>query len=735
MTRIMEVPPSRQEKSNLMKNILIIQPRLAACQSNLSGHRESNAQGPLRGETTPKAMARLMTGFAALALFSTTAAAGTDKTLVSWVTLANTTQQGGSALTIQSGDQFDGIVIGEKVPGKWMAGSDFYRRIQNDQQANAVEKADSKTLIQMAVVYKGNQISIWRNGEPYASHEANNIDLLGDKDNLAVFGLRHEGAASGQNLQGSIEDARIYDRALSADEIRKLQPNQPSAIKPYAWWSFEKGKETDLIGRFPINNLLGGAKIESGRLLLDTGTAALIAAARKTEGDSLVTFETPSMPANPPDDWLTYHLLHPGPGGAMPGDPNCAIYWKGRYHLHYIYNHKAGFAFAHVSSTDLVHWTWHPTTLFPKTTGHGMFSGTGFITKEGKPAIIYHGQGSGRNQVAFALDDNLEQWTKPVPVIPEPINGKGPDMSNWDPDCWLNGDTYYALSGGGNPSLMKSSDLKVWEFLGPLLHDAYPENLGVPKGEDISCANMFKLGNKWMLLCISHGLGCRYYLGDFKDEKYLPDFQALMSWNGNNFFAPESILTKDGRRVMWAWLLNLPVAPCGIQSLPRELELPDDGILRIKPLRGLEALRYGMKQEEVPMVKSDTVHRLTEISGNTLELEVTFKSSQAKEFGLDVLCDSNGENGVRIACLPESKTLRVGTVNAPFELRNGEDLTLRVFIDKNLVEVFANDRQAPVSAGKYVPGNLSMRLFSRGGDAVLKNKVTAWKMKSIYTNR
>ena len=27
----------------------------------------------------------------------------------------------------------------------------------------------------------------------------------------------------------------------------------------------------------------------------------------------------------------------------------------------------------------------------------------------------------------------------------------------------------------------------------------------MPKGEDISCGNMFKIGKKWMLLCISHG--------------------------------------------------------------------------------------------------------------------------------------------------------------------------------------------------------------------------------------
>ena len=67
----------------------------------------------------------LMMGFATLALCGV-AVAGTDKTLVSWVSLANTTQQGGSALTIQQGDQFDGIVFGEKVSGKWMAGSEGF---------------------------------------------------------------------------------------------------------------------------------------------------------------------------------------------------------------------------------------------------------------------------------------------------------------------------------------------------------------------------------------------------------------------------------------------------------------------------------------------------------------------------------------------------------------------------------------------------------------------------------
>jgi len=665
----------------------------------------------------------------------------TDKTLVSWVCLANTTQQGGSALTIQAGTRFDAIVFGEKAAGKWMAGSDWFARTQNDQTANAVEPADGQTLIQMAAVYKGRQVSLWRNGEPYVAYEANTIDLLSPQDARAVFGLRHEGATTGQTLEGSIEDARIYDRALTAEEIRKLVPNQASTVKPVAWWTFENDQETDRTGRFPFSHLSGGAVIEGGRLVLPQG-GALVATARKITAGL-------AMPENPPKTWLTYHLAHPGPSGAVPADPNPAFYHKGRYHLHYIYNHKDGFAFAHVSSTDMVHWVWHPTTLTPRTTGHGMFSGTGFFTRDGVPAMIYHGQGSGRNQLAFALDDALEAWSKPVALEPLTAAGQKPDMRHWDPDCWLMGDTYYALSGGSHPKLMKSQDLKQWLYLGDLYHERFPAGLGVDKGEDTSCANMFKIGNKWMLLCISHGFGARYYLGDFKDEKYLPNHHALLNWARWDFFAPESLLTQDGRRVMWAWctpwvndmqktgraknfdrLLNTAFCQQGIQSLPRELSLPEDGVLRIKPLRELEALRHDKKSESDITVKSDTLRLLQDIQGDALELEVVIASPQAKEYGINLLCDERGESGFTIAFGVGCKALTVDYVKPPFELKENEDLTLRIFIDKSMVEVFANDRQAAVAWHEYPPEQQRVSLFAKGGDLAVK-RVTAWQMKPI----
>jgi len=318
--------------------------------------------------------------------------------------------------------------------------------------------------------------------------------------------------------------------------------------------------------------------------------------------------ETPVIPKSLPKTWLTYHLAHPGPGNAFPGDPNPAFFWKGRYHMHYIYRHRSGFVFAHVSSEDMVHWDWHPTVLGPTTMGHGMFSGTGFITQDGRPAMVYHGQRSNRNWISYALDENLDQWTQPHEMTPRDKDGKlMTDMPYFDPDIWIKDGIYYGVNGRSNKEpavIMKSENLKDWDFIGELLHPEFDEEkLGVGRDEDISCANMFRLGNKWVLLCISHKLGCRYFIGDFKDEQFLPEQHGLMSWAGPECFAPESLLTPDGRRVMWAWCAprgaRRPLGKklqTGIQSLPRELSLSDDNKLLIQPLRELKKLRTGEKK-------------------------------------------------------------------------------------------------------------------------------------------
>ena len=474
---------------------------------------------------------------------------------------------------------------------------------------------------------------------------------------------------------------------------------------------------------------------------------------------------TPALPEDPPTTWLTYHLAHPGPGTAVPGDPNPAFFWKGRYHLHYIYKDREsrrkengrdlGPDWAHVSSEDMVRWKWHPTVLGPKTMGHGMFSGTGFFTKEGKPGIIYHGKTSNRNWISYAMDDKLDQWSKPELVLPNDKDGQPvTSMPYFDPDLWINNGVYYALNARSSsqaPVIMKSDNLKDWDYIGEFLHPDFDEQqLGVGKHEDISCPNMFKLDDKWVLLCISHDLGCRYFIGDFKDEQFLPEQHAMMNWAAWDFFAPESLLTPDGRRVMWSWCTTMvskkknPVPRAidfnellagkiqtGIQSLPRELSLSDEGTLLIKPLRELKTLRAGEKTVADLTVQSDTTHVLEEISGDTMELQVVLDAPSAREFGIKVLADQDGKKGFTISSGKERKTLNVGYINPPFELKKGEDLTLRIFIDKHLIEVFANDRQAAVAWHGFKPKDLHVSVFSKGGDLKV-NSVLAWKMNSIY---
>jgi beta-fructofuranosidase len=98
---------------------------------------------------------------------------------------------------------------------------------------------------------------------------------------------------------------------------------------------------------------------------------------------------------------------------------------------------------------------------------------------------------------------------------------------------------------------------------------------------------------------------------------------------------------------------------------------------------------------------------------------------------LAVYCDRQGWGGTPILVEPAAKTLTVGEVQAPFELQPDEHLELRVFLDKNVIEVFANDRQAVLIAVPTVPRYPGVALISEGATSVAC-VVEAWKMRSVY---
>jgi len=459
---------------------------------------------------------------------------------------------------------------------------------------------------------------------------------------------------------------------------------------------------------------------------------------------------------------LNYHLMHPG-GDSAPGDPNVAFCLDGSYHLHYILGHPwregRSFSFVHVTSADMLHWTWQPTVLQPSFTGHGMFSGTGFMTREGRPAAIYCGVSDPRHTfIAVASDNRLSSWEKPYPVVPK----GGPDGVDvgllYDPDGLLIGDTYYAYSAEEGLPLCRSTDLVNWSYVGPLLQRDLPE---VSLGEDLSCANLFPLGDRWMLLCISHSMGCRYYIGDWDAaaEQFVPETHGRMNWRRpgqsltdpayRDFFAPESVLTPDGRRVMWAWLCTLheEIDRKTVQSLPRELSLADDGSLRIHPLRELESLRYDPVTRENLVVgapgegggPAPRAVGVAEIDGDSFEISVRIDRSEAdrKRFGL-LLFATEADEGLPVIVRPESGTISVGETEAPFavaDLPEGENVELRIFVDKYLVEVFANGRQAALTAFMGYRGGTGLKayvfpgIFPGDHNQTVIRRLDIWKLK------
>jgi sucrose-6-phosphate hydrolase SacC (GH32 family) len=201
---------------------------------------------------------------------------------------------------------------------------------------------------------------------------------------------------------------------------------------------------------------------------------------------------------------------------------------------------------------------------------------------------------------------------------------------------------------------------------------------------------------------------------------------------------------------MWAWVTSAgpdnKLLNKTIQSLPRELSLPADRVLRIKPLRELEGQRVepitlsDVKLESpitghddrVPPTAAPSLQRIAELPGDAVEIRINIAREEAarKLFGL-VLFSAGKSDGLPIMLCPETGTLRVGGTEAPFavaDLPAGEDVELRIFLDKYLVEVFANGRQAVLAAHLDHGDKHGLDAFTVGASTTLK-KVEIWKLK------
>ncbi|MFN8007881.1 MAG: glycoside hydrolase family 32 protein [Terriglobia bacterium] len=478
----------------------------------------------------------------------------------------------------------------------------------------------------------------------------------------------------------------------------------------------------------------------------------------------------------------TYHFCVPEDMG-KPGDPNGAFYYNGRYHLMYLYKRSgSGFSWGHISSADLIHWRQHPDAIGPGNGDEGCFSGGAFVDEDGIAYLSYWmlwgAKGIG---LAKSRDPDFDSWMKleANPVIKstefgltetKDQYGKSIFYGSADPsNIWKKNGRYYLLTGnllvldkigraadapiseqGDRLYLFVSDDLKSWKYL----HVFYERNpQWTDRSEDNMCPSFLPLpsdpaggppSGKHLLLFISHNKGCQYYIGDYGDDRFTPKKHGRMTWMDNTYFAPEALIDAKGRQIMWAWLLDNSAGEkekgwSGVYGLPRSLWLGADGTLCMQPVKELTTLRWDEKSWSDLAMTDGGTKTLEGVRGDSCELGIDVDIGSAQRCGLKVRASSGGEEETLLYYDAGSKELvfdstrsgkdgRMVVERAPFALKPGESLKLQVFVDKSVVEVFANDRQA-ISRRVYPVRNdsLGVSLFVKGGIARFK-KVKAWEM-------
>jgi hypothetical protein len=141
------------------------------------------------------------------------------KTLEVWCKVHNLGQSGGGLMGIQGpGDFFDTIVLGERKAGHWISGSNHFARTA-DFPESAPETATMEELHLTMVYAEDGTVTMHRNGKPYGKGFRTNLATFPKGESSVLFGLRHLPQGKGKCLSVSLARARLYDRALTAEEL------------------------------------------------------------------------------------------------------------------------------------------------------------------------------------------------------------------------------------------------------------------------------------------------------------------------------------------------------------------------------------------------------------------------------------------------------------------------------------------------------------------------------------
>jgi sucrose-6-phosphate hydrolase SacC (GH32 family) len=417
-------------------------------------------------------------------------------------------------------------------------------------------------------------------------------------------------------------------------------------------------------------------------------------------------------------------------------DPNGPIFHRGYYHMFYQHNpygDKWGHVhWGHVRSRDLVKWERLPIALWPslETGEEHVFSGCATTNAQGQPLIFYTSIKKGKSATDFAEqwaavgDQDLIRWQKhPAnPVLGESLHGDTKIYDWRDPFIFHHqGRTFMVLGGNlnrgkGGQAIVAlyeatNKDLAAWKYHGVLF--THPD----PNVPNIECPNFFPLNDKFVLIVSPHGK-VQYFVGEFDltSYKFKSQKRGLVDAS-STYYAPNCMLDPKGRRIMWGWLKGFKdgLGWNGCLSLPRVLTVGPDGDLAQTPVTELTQLRTNQMQLGTIPFEEGTNSLAGDMSA-TVELAGQLICTQTNGLALRVIRHARAAEAVQFTATELG--LAPGT-NA-----------LRMFIDRSVVEVFANNRKC---ASRILPGtgDVEPQLVIPSGTAEFRD-ATLWQIASVW---
>ena len=422
-------------------------------------------------------------------------------------------------------------------------------------------------------------------------------------------------------------------------------------------------------------------------------------------------------------------------------DPNGFSVYKGEYHLFYQYHpyntNWGPMHWGHAKSKDLLHWQWLPAAIAPdqEYDNAGCYSGSAIERPDGTHLLLYTGVQSITDAVGrevtrqiqcVALGDGTDyQKYAENPVLDEedlPEGGSSVDFR--DPKIWREADgSYRAVAvnltedGSAAVRLFRSEDALHWSFDRTLVRC---ENR---IGKMWECPDYFKLDGQQILIVSPMEMeaqGLEFHNG-YSTVSMLghEDEQGHFVWDtvrsldyGLDFYAPQTLLTGDGRRILIGWMQRQESCRCqppgakwfGQMTLPRELSIRDGRLIQI-PIRELEALRKATLHWYGEMSGSVAIPG---VQGRVTDLTLRIHPGSYRRFTVQVAADERHHTDIFHCSASDTVTLDRTFSGFLFDILHSRTckvrpgtVELRVILDRFSVEVFVNGGEQVLTSTIY----------------------------------